>query len=216
MPRIRHWKDLTLFRPTRTTHYRHIDTLFTDTINWELIHTHLPDMLRVVLSIQAGRLTASTLLRKLGTYSRKNRLYLAFRELGRVVRTEFLLRYLSDADLRQTIQAATNKSEAFNRFLRWVFFGGEGLIASNNRTLQRKRIKYSHLIANCLIFHNVHAQTRILYQLIQEGYAVDENILARLSPYLTAHVNRFGHYILNFQRQVPPPDYTLNLQRQAA
>jgi len=216
MPRIRHWKDLTLFRPTRTTHYRHIDTLFTDTINWELIHTHLPDMLRVVLSIQAGRLTASTLLRKLGTYSRKNRLYLAFRELGRVVRTGFLLRYLSDADLRQTIQAATNKSEAFNRFLRWVFFGGEGLIASNNRTLQRKRIKYSHLIANCLIFHNVHAQTRILHQLVQEGYPVDETILARLSPYLTAHVNRFGHYMLNFQRQVPPPDYTLNLQRYAA
>ena len=216
MPRIRHWKDLTLFRPTRTTHYRHIDTLFTDTINWELIHTHLPDMLRVVLSIQAGRLTASTLLRKLGTYSRKNRLYLAFRELGRVVRTGFLLRYLSDADLRQTIQAATNKSEAFNRFIRWVFFGGEGLIASNNRTLQRKRIKYSHLIANCLIFHNVHAQTRILHQLVQEGYPVDEAVLARLSPYLTAHVNRFGHYTLNFQRQMPPPDYTLNLQPHAA
>ena len=83
----------------------------------------------------------STLLRKLGTYSRKNRLYLAFRELGRVVRTAFLLQYLSDADLRQTIHAATNKSEAFNRFIRWVFFGGEGLIASNNRTIQRKRIK---------------------------------------------------------------------------
>jgi TnpA family transposase len=47
-------------------------------------------MLRVVLSIKAGRITASTILRKLGTYSRKNRLYQAFRELGRVVRTAFL------------------------------------------------------------------------------------------------------------------------------
>jgi TnpA family transposase len=60
-------------------------------------------MLRVVLSIKAGRITASTILRKLGTYSRKNRLYQAFRELGRVVRTAFLLQYLSDAELRQTI-----------------------------------------------------------------------------------------------------------------
>jgi TnpA family transposase len=216
MPRIRHWKDLKLFRPSRTTHYRHIDTLFAEAIDWQLIHTHLPDMLRVVLSIQAGRLTASTLLRKLGTYSRKNRLYLAFRELGRVVRTAFLLRYLSDAELRQTIQAATNKSEAFNRFIRWVFFGGEGLIASNNRGIQRKRIKYSHLIANCLIFHNVHAQTRVLHQLAQEGYPMEEEVLARLSPYLTAHVNRFGSYTLNFQRQVPPPDYTLRLHPLAA
>jgi Tn3 transposase DDE domain len=127
MPRIRNWKDLTLFRPSRTAHYRHIDGLFAEAINWELMHMHLPAMLRVVLSIKAGRLTASTLLRRLGTYSRKNRLYLAFRELGRVVRTAFLLRYLSDAELRQTIHAATNKSEAFNRFVQWLFFGGEQL-----------------------------------------------------------------------------------------
>jgi TnpA family transposase len=33
MPRIRNWKDLTLFRPTRTPHYRHIDMLLTETIN---------------------------------------------------------------------------------------------------------------------------------------------------------------------------------------
>jgi TnpA family transposase len=89
MPRIRHWKELTLFRPSRTTHYEHIESLFGDPIDWQLIHTHLPDMLRVVLSIQAGRITASTILRRLGYYSRKNRLYQAFRELGRVVRTVF-------------------------------------------------------------------------------------------------------------------------------
>jgi hypothetical protein len=140
----------------------------------------------------------------------------ADRELGRVVRTAFLLRYLSDAELRQTIHAATNKSEAFNRFLRWVFFGGEGLIASNNRRIQRKRIKYSHLIANCVIFHNVQAQTRVLHQLAREGYPVDEEVLARLSPYLTAYVNRFGNYTLDFQQQVPLPDYTLHLPPLAA
>jgi TnpA family transposase len=154
MPRIRHWKDLKLFRPVPEAHYQHIDELFAEAINWHLIHIHLPDMLRVVLSIKAGRITASTILRKLGNYSRKNRLYQAFRELGRVVRTVFLLQYLSDADLRQTIQAATNKSEAFNRFVQWLFFGGEGIIASNDRAKQRKRIKYNHLIANCVIFHN--------------------------------------------------------------
>ncbi|MDP2427584.1 MAG: Tn3 family transposase, partial [Methylobacter sp.] len=43
-----------------------------------------------------GRIQPSTLLRKLGTASRKNKLYFAFRELGRVVRTLFLLEYISD------------------------------------------------------------------------------------------------------------------------
>ena len=117
---------MNLFRPSKTTHYRHIDSLFTDVIDWSLIETHLPDMLRVVLSIRAGRISASTLLRKLGTYSRKNRLYQAFQELGRVVRTAFLLRYLNDASFAAMIQAATNKSEAFNGFVQWLFFGGGG------------------------------------------------------------------------------------------
>ena len=55
-------------------------------------------MLRVVLSIRAGRLLPSAILRRLATYSRKNRLYFAFRELGRAVRTDFLLRYLSSVE----------------------------------------------------------------------------------------------------------------------
>ncbi len=148
MPRIRNWKDLKLFRPSKDTRYRHIDALFSDAIDWPLIETHLPDMLRVVLSIRAGRISASTLLRRLGTYSRKNRLYLAFQELGRVIRTIFLLRYLNDADLRRLIQGATNKSEAFNRFVQWLFFGGEGLIAENDRDRQRKTIKYSRVVVH--------------------------------------------------------------------
>jgi hypothetical protein len=56
--------------------------------------------------------------------------------------------------------AITTMIDAYNRFCCRI--GGEGLIASNNRGIQRNRIKYSHLIANCLIFHNVHAQTHVL------------------------------------------------------
>jgi hypothetical protein len=68
--------------------------------------------------------------------------YFGFRELGRVVRTIFLLRYLSDAELRRTIQAATNKSERFNQFVQWASFGGDSVIAENTRDEQRKFIKY--------------------------------------------------------------------------
>jgi hypothetical protein len=110
------------------------------------------------------------------------------------------------------LQAATNKSEAFNRFVQWLYFGGEGRIAENARDQQRKRIKYNHLIANCLIFHNVQAQTRVLHQLADEGHEFDDAILARLSPYLTKHVNRFGKYTLNLDRENSAPDYALSLR----
>jgi TnpA family transposase len=119
-----------------------------------LIGTHWPDTLWVAVSIHAGRIMAPTILLRPGTYSRKSKLYLAFRELGRVVRTRFLRRYLADQGLRSTTQAATNKSEQLNRFLKWVCFGGEGVITEHSRDEQRKVSKYNHLAASCLTFHN--------------------------------------------------------------
>ena len=209
MPRIRNWKKLKLFRPSRESVYTHIDELFSDTIDWETIETHLPDMLRVALSIKAGRITPSTLLRRLGTYSRKNKLYVAMRELGRVIRTAFLLEYLGDPQLRRIIQSATNKSENFNKFTKWLAFGGDGTITENHRDKQRKLIKYNHLVANCVIFHNVQAMTRILHELMEEGNTYGSDVLSRLSPYLTEHINRFGNYTLNLNRNKPSLRYEM-------
>lgn len=101
-PRMRTWNDVIFYRPDKTTRYRHIDALFSKTIDWSLIETHWQDMMQVVLSIQAGKVLPSMLLRKLGSHNRQNKLYRAFRELGRVERTLFLLRYVSEADFRQS------------------------------------------------------------------------------------------------------------------
>jgi len=141
-PRIRNWGDLIFYRPSKDTRYQHIDPLFRDTIDWDLLETHWPDLVQVALSIQAGKMLPSTILRKLGTDSRKSRLYQAFRELGRVVRTVFLLEYISNLPLREQIQASTNKAEAYNGFSKWLFFGGDGIIAENDPEEQEKRIKY--------------------------------------------------------------------------
>jgi TnpA family transposase len=204
LPRIRYLKDLKLFRADKETRYRHLDALFSETIHWELIETHLPDMLQVVVSIQAGRITPSTILRRLGTFSRKNKLYFAFRELGRVVRTLFLLEYYHDEKLRSTIQAATNKSEEFNEFVKWTAFGNPGTIPENLRHQQRKIIKYNHLVANMLILYNVDEMTRVLSDLLQQGYPITPEVLPFLSPYRKEHINRFGNYVLDVEREVPP------------
>ena len=79
-----------------------------------------------------------------------------------------------------------------------------GVIRQNNREEQRKIIRYNHLVANLVVFHNVVTMTRVLQELIDEGYPVTPEILAQLAPYKTGHINRFGHYELRFDR-VPPP-----------
>lgn len=84
LPRIRNWHDLIFYRPDATTRYQHIDSLFgPHAIDWRLLEQHWPDLLRTAISIREGRVSSVTLLRRLGNHSHKNRLYRAFRELGR-------------------------------------------------------------------------------------------------------------------------------------
>jgi len=116
----------------------------------------------------------------------------------------FLLRYLSDAELRRVIQGATNKSERFNQFVQWVSFGGESIIAENTGDEQRKFIKYNHLVANLLVFHNLVTLTNALQRLQHDGLKASEEALATLTPYQTEHTNRFGNYIVNFSRTPEP------------
>lgn len=203
MPRIRNWKDLRFYRPSTETRFKHLDPLFRETIDWDLIQTHWQDLLQVALSIQAGTISSALLLRKLGTYSRKNRLYQAFRELGRVVRTVFLLQYLSDATLREQITASTNKVEAYNGFAQWLFFGGDGLIQEADPEEQEKRLKYNHLLANAVAIQNVIDLTRAVRDLLQQGEPVTREDLATLSPYQTRHIKRFGDYVLGVDASEP-------------
>jgi TnpA family transposase len=203
-PRIRNWKGLHFFRSNPDLRYEHIDFLFTKRVDWDLLETMLPEMLRVAISIGAGKIKPSTVLRRLATYSRKNKLYFAFRELGYVVRTIFLLEYLSDVELRRLIQAATNKSERFNQFVQWVAFGGGALAAEGVRDEQRKFIKYNHLVANLLIYHNVVTMSKALERLGADGHAFDEDLVSCVTPYQTEHINRFGRYTLKHDR-IPEP-----------
>ena len=156
-------------------------------IEWDLIERHWEDMMQVALSIQAGKILPSMLLRKLGSHNRQNKLYRAFRELGRVLRTLFLLRYISEADLRQTIRAETTKIESFNDFLDWISFGGP-VIKSGDPVEQNKRIKYMNLVANSVMLQNVADLTDVLNTLVADGYPVTRELVARLSPYLREHI----------------------------
>jgi hypothetical protein len=56
---IRNWKDQHLFQPTPDFCYEHIDELFTAQVDWDLIATLLPDMMRVAVSIRTGNILPS-------------------------------------------------------------------------------------------------------------------------------------------------------------
>jgi hypothetical protein len=78
------------------------------------------------------------------------------------------------------------------------------MLQAIGRAEQRKIIRYNHLVANLLVFHNGASVTRVLQELINEGYPVTEEVIAHLSPYRTEPINRFGSYELRLD-QIPEP-----------
>ena len=198
MPRIRNFKDLIFFRPSEHLVYPHTDALFGErgrnVIDWKLIERHWQDLMQVAVSISEGRLCSATLMRRLRSNSRKNRIYKVFREVGRSVRTVALLRYLADPQLRARITAATNKVESYNGFSHWLAFGNNGVLADNDPDEQEKLIKLNTLLANLVIFHNALDIMDVVRKLVAEGWLITADQLGAMSPYLRGHISRFGAY----------------------
>jgi TnpA family transposase len=203
LPRIRNWQDLIFYRPTPQARYQHIDALFgEDAIDWDLIERHWTDLLCTAISVREGRLSSVTLLRRLGNHSRKNRLYRALRELGRAVRTIVLLRFLSEPKLRDSIAVITNRMEAFNGFAQWLAFGHDGVLADNDPEVQEQLVKFNELLANLVIYQFTLDITAAVNQLVAEGFEVDREDLAIVSPYQQGKLRRFGDWVLDLS----PPE----------
>jgi TnpA family transposase len=205
LARIRNWRSLTLYRSDLNINLSHTGHLYGGTIDWDLIESHWKEILRVTLAIQSGRVAPSWVLTRLNSYSRRNKLYRAFRELGRVFRTLYLLRWIDDDDLRRTVTHEANKVEHYHDFASHLNFGSHGVLRTNSRVDQEKAMIANQLVANAVISQTVADQTRIIQQLKSEGYPFKLSDVKHLSPYLTRHLLRFGKFTVHCKTE-PLPD----------
>ena len=148
--------------------------------------------MQVAISISEGRLSSATLMRRLRSNSRKNRIYKAFREVGRSARTVALLRYLADPAYGRGSPRRPTRSSPTTDSPKWLGFGGE--LADNDPEEQEKLIKFNTLLANLVVFHNALDISDIVRQLVAEGWQITADRARPRSPYLRAHISRFGAY----------------------
>ena len=160
------------------------------------------DILRLATSIKQGTVTASLMLRKLGSYPRQNGLALALRELGRIERTLFILDWLQNAELRRRVQAGLNKGEARNALARAVFFYRLGEIRDRSFEQQSYRASGLNLLTAAIVLWNTVYLQRATDALRKQG-PIDDALLPYLSPLGWEHINLTGDYVWR-SRSVPP------------
>jgi TnpA family transposase len=209
MPRIRRWHTLNLYRSDNVTRYSRINSLFSGTVNWALIHEHYPQLMKLALAIQSGTFAPSAVLAKVNSYSTKNRFALALKELGNAVRTTYLLEWIMDESLRRTVHKGTTKVERHHKFAKHLAFGAGGHLRSNNPDDQEKAIVYNELVTNAVALQNVVDQTQALHVLKSKGIDIRPSDLAFLSPYATSKLKRFGEYPTNLKPDAMPTQTTL-------
>ena len=195
-PRIRDLGDTKLFIPKGDTTYDSLKPMISsDRLNIKAIRAHWDEILRLATSIKQGTVTASLMLRKLGSYPRQNGLAVALRELGRIERTLFILDWLQSVELRRRVNAGLNKGEARNALARAVFFNRLGEIRDRSFEQQRYRASGLNLVTAAIVLWNTVYLERAASALRGHGHAVDNTLLQYLSPLGWEHINLTGDYL---------------------
>jgi TnpA family transposase len=126
----------------------------TETINLKLISEQWDQILRFIATIKLKENTASQLFRRLSSYSKQHPLYRALKQFGRIIKTLFLLRYIDDVELRQTIEKQLNKLESSNKFGKAVFHGNNQEFQLSTKEEQLIADGCKRLIENAIICWN--------------------------------------------------------------
>jgi TnpA family transposase len=201
-PRIRDLADKRLYSHGDAKQYPTLAGLIGGNVNVKHIRAHWDDILRLAASIRQGTVTASLMLRKLGSYPRQNGLAVALRELGRIERTLFALDWMQNVELRRRVQIGLNKGEAKNSLARAVFFNRLGELRDRSFENQRYRASGLNLVVAAIVLWNTVYLARAVQALRDSGKDIDDRLLPHLSPLGWEHINLTGDYIWRQSKQV--------------
>ena len=99
-------------------------------MNFRLIAERWDRIGQFYAAFPTGHATASAALQRLNRFQASNRFYAANRELGRALKTEFVLQYMSEPQLRAKVRRGLLKVEQLHALARAVYYGRQGRISA--------------------------------------------------------------------------------------
>lgn len=196
MPRIRDLKDQQLYRVDKTADYGDISQLLTKTADLAIIEEQWESMMRVAISLKKKTAPAHIIVQRLTNSSPSDRLTKAFTNLGRIIKTEYILRYLTDIELRRTVQRQLNKGEYRHKLPRWIFFADQGEFTTGDYEEIMNKASSLSLVSNAILYWNTLKINDIVEQLRQQGEDIDDESLSHISLLPYKHVLPNGTYFI--------------------
>ena len=163
-------------------------------VNTKLIINNWDTILRLLATVKLREHKASTILKRLNSYDKQHPLQSALKEFGRIIKSVFILKYIDDAGLRQTIEKQLNKGELANKFSSAVSFANNHEIVQIDKTDQEIAAMCKTVIQNVIILWNYIELTKLIMRSDlkqQKGILVN---IANASIIAWKHVNLLGTY----------------------
>lgn len=170
----------------------------------DLIIKEWPNIQRIMASLAQKDTTQATIIRKLSSYMRQNQTKKALWELDNICRSIYILDYIDDVGLRQSVQKALNRGEAYHRFRRAVAYVNGGKFRVQTEAEQHIWNECSRLIANAIIYYNTMLLSKVYEQKLAVGDHAAIAVVQGISPVAWQHVNLYGRF--EFTDTIPAID----------
>jgi TnpA family transposase len=205
MPRLKGLHKRRLYKIDRNSHYGVLEPLFKGTVNIELIREQWEFLIRVAASLKNRIVPADVIVKRLANSSPADRLSKALTELGRLVKTVYILSYIQDETMRRQVGKQLNRGEHRQGVARHVFFADQGEFRSGDLAQIMNKASCLSLLSNAILVWNTVHISDIVTRLRGKGHTISDEHLAGVSPMLRKHVIVNGTYDFTGWRRKPMP-----------
>ncbi|MCW6556846.1 Tn3 family transposase [Yersinia ruckeri] len=177
--------------------------------NHKLIMQEWDNIQHIICSLSRKTTVQSTVIKKLSNTKRSSKTLAALREYDRLIRCIYVLDYADNKTLRQFVQQALNRGEAYHQLRRAIasvngnqFRGGDDYQIDQWNDCAR-------LIANCIIYYNAAILSGLIDKFKKQGNEKAIEMLANLSPVAWGHILLSGNYTFDEQAAITSLDSIL-------
>ncbi len=196
MPRIRDLKKQQLYKINKDYNGGKFSPLLKKSVNLTLIAEQWDAMIRVAISLKNKTAPAHIIVQRLMSSSPSDRLSQAFTHLGRIIKTQYIIRYISDSELRRTVRIQLNKGEYRHKLPRWIFFANQGIFTTSDFEEIMNKASCLSLVSNSILYWNSVKIEKIINQLKSQGEEINDEVLAHISLLPYKHVLPQGTYFV--------------------